>query len=139
LPCPRWRQGGLPAACPLPPRPTTRGPVRLIRKLVYTTDRRLHSAGSTPRAAPSCEPGPAPALGQMPERPQPSRTCRPRQLPMTPAATPKTRDSASRRRQSLVVHALAPTTARNTIPCIAQSPTRNTHAPDSGLGQLNDS
>ena len=102
-----------------------------------TTDRRLHSVGSTPRAAPSCARGPAPALGQMPEKPQPRRTCGPRQLPMTPAADPKTRDSASRRHQPLVVHAFAHTTARNTIPNIEQHPKGHTPAPDSGLGQFN--
>jgi hypothetical protein len=104
-----------------------------------TTDRLARSAHAMQRAAPTCARGSAPALGQMPEQPHTSAPGGPHQLPMTPAADTKTRDPASRRRQPLVVHALVHTPARNTIPYIGQRVTRNPQAPDSGLGQFNNS
>ncbi len=113
------------------------GPAR--RSLMCTTERPIDSASSMQRAAPTCARGSAPALAEMPEQPHTSGPGGPHQPPMTPAADPKTRDPASRRRQPLVVHALVHTPARTTIPSIEQRTTGHTPAPDSGLGQSTDS
>ena len=104
-----------------------------------TTDRLARSVHAIQRAAPTSARGSAPTLAQMPEQPHTSGPGDSQQLPMTAAAAPNTRDPASRRCQPLVVHPLAHTPARNTIPYIGQRTTRNTQAPDSGLGQFNDS
>ena len=102
-----------------------------------TTDRPARFAHAMQRAAPTCARGSAPALAEMPEKSHTSGPGGPRQRPLTPAAHPKTRGPASRRRQPQAVHALAHTPARNTIPYIGQRTTRNTQAPESGLGQFN--
>jgi hypothetical protein len=107
------------------------GPAR--GRLLCTTERPIDSASSMQRAAPTCA-----RSARCPNNRTSDAGC-PHQLPMTPAADPNTREPASRRCQPLGVHALVHTPARNTIPYIGQRTTRNTQAPDSGLGQFNNS
>ena len=101
------------------------------------TNRLGQSASSTRRAVPSCARGSATALGQMSAKPPRSGPSGPRQLPMTPASARRKPTLTSAGQQILVVHALAPTRAPNTIPYLWHRPEPHNPRPHAGLGQFN--
>ena len=101
------------------------------------TNRLGQTASSTQRAVPSCARGSATALGQMSAKPPRSGPSGPRQLPMTPASARRKPALTSAGHQILVVHALAPTRAPNTIPYLWHRPGPHTPRLHAGLGQFN--